>query len=420
MADQVWALDVLLHGKSVGTITCTVGDTTLFAFNSNYIQDPSRDTLGLYFRTAGDLLRTEVPSYRSHLMPFFSNLLPEGHLRTYLARQGGVHPQRELFLLWLLGEDLPGALTVRPVVSQPLPPPQAQEGEHNSDGTSVVDPAHVLRFSLAGVQLKLSAILESSGGLTIPAHGVGGAWIVKLPSQKFAGLPENEFSMMSLAGLVGMNVPEVRLIDITLIENLPHGIEAEILNSRLLDRKALAVERFDRIGDTRIHIEDFAQVFGLYPHEKYKKASSVNIAQVLGQQATEDDVAELVRRLVFNALIGNADMHVKNWSLIYPDRRTARLAPGYDFLCTTAYIADENAGLKVSRTRRYDKLSRDELVHFSHRAHVPENLVLRAAQETVERFHETWGREKSNLPLASSVIAAVEAQLSKIPLARGL
>ncbi|WP_405233171.1 HipA domain-containing protein [Lentisalinibacter salinarum] len=41
----------------------------------------------------------------------------------------------------------------------------------------------------------------------------------------------------------------------------------------------------------------------------------------------DDDASEFVRRLTSKALIGNADMHVKNWSVIYPDRRTARLAP---------------------------------------------------------------------------------------------
>ncbi|WP_250847934.1 HipA domain-containing protein, partial [Escherichia coli] len=64
----------------------------------------------------------------------------------------------------------------------------------------------------------------------------------------------------------------------------------------------------------------------------------------------EAGVSEFIRRLVFNALTGNADMHLKNWSLIYPDGRTPKLAPGYDFLSTTLYIPDENAALKLART----------------------------------------------------------------------
>ena len=54
---------------------------------------------------------------------------------------------------------------------------------------------------------------------------------------------------------------------------------------------------------------------------------------------------EFLRRFVFNALIGNADMHLKNWSLIYPDRRAAMLAPAYDFVSTIAYLPDDRLAL---------------------------------------------------------------------------
>ena len=62
----------------------------------------------------------------------------------------------------------------------------------------------VLRFSLAGVQLKFSAVMEASGGLTVPAGGMGGSWIVKLPSARFAAVPENEFAMLELARRAGI------------------------------------------------------------------------------------------------------------------------------------------------------------------------------------------------------------------------
>ncbi len=65
--------------------------------------------------------------------------------------------------------------------------------------------------------------------------------------------------------------------------------------------------------------------------ENTKKASLRNIAQVVAAEGTDDDIAELIRRIVFNTLIGNDDMHLKNWSLIYTDRHHARLAPAYDF-----------------------------------------------------------------------------------------
>jgi serine/threonine-protein kinase HipA len=412
--DAVSVLEVLLHGQSIGTLTRTAGDTTLFAFNSRYINDEVRPTLGLSFKTQDGALRTQLRPYRMRLMPFFSNLLPEGRLREYLAERGEVHPDREFFLLWLLGEDLPGALRVRPVEGDVLPPAYARDAAAESDGARANPaPSHALRFSLAGVQLKFSAIAQTTGGLAIPAKGVGGSWIVKLPSERHAGVPRNEYSMMTLASKLGMNVPRVELVDIRDIENLPAGL------GRLRDDEALAIERFDRLPDNiPVHTEDFAQVFDLYPTDKYRKASSMNIARVLGIETSQEDIQEFTRRLVFNALIGNSDMHVKNWSLTYPDSRRPRLSPAYDFVSTTAYIPDEGSGLKFSRSKYYKDLTLDELAHLADRASLPQHLVLEAAKQTAQRFQEVWSQERSNLPLSRDVVQAVERQLSLVPLAK--
>jgi serine/threonine-protein kinase HipA len=412
--DVVSVLEVFLHGQSIGTLTRMTGDTTLFTFNSRYIEDEARPTLGLAFKAQDGALRTQLDPYRIRLMPFFSNLLPEGHLRQYLAERGEVHPDREFFLLWLLGQDLPGALLIRPAEGDVLPPAYAQEARSESDGARA-NPhvSQALRFSLAGVQLKFSAIAKTSGGLTIPAKGVGGSWIVKLPSERYSGVPRNEYSMMTLATKLRMNVPRVKLVDIRDIENLPSGL------GQLREHEAVAVERFDHLPDgTHVHMEDFAQVFDLYPANKYKKASSMNIARVLGIETPQEDVREFIRRLVFNALIGNSDMHVKNWSVIFPDRRRPRLSPAYDFISTTAYIPDETSGLKFSRSKHYKDLTLDELAHMADRANLPEQLVLDAAKEIVQRFHEVWQQERSNLPLSQDVVQAVERQLSLVPLAR--
>ena len=111
-------------------------------------------------------------------------------------------------------------------------------------------------------------------------------------------------------------------------------------------------------------------------------------------------------------------LHVKNWSLIYPDRKGARLSPAYDFVATTAYIPDETAGLKFSRSKFYRDLTLDELAHLADRANLPEPLVLNAAKEIVQRFREAWSQEHSNLLLSQDVIQAVERQLSLVPLAK--
>jgi serine/threonine-protein kinase HipA len=84
--------------------------------------------------------------------------------------------------------------------------------------------AKTLRFSLAGVQHEFSAVTSATGGLTIPAKGIGGSWVIKLPSEEYEGVPENEYSMMTLARLVGMNVPAVELVGLESIANLPEDI----------------------------------------------------------------------------------------------------------------------------------------------------------------------------------------------------
>jgi serine/threonine-protein kinase HipA len=407
MAD-VSVLDVLLYGEPIGTLTRVAGDRSLFAFNEAYIADTQRPVLSLSFKdTFGELI-TEFKPTQTKVIPFFSNLLPEGHMRDYLAQRAGVNPEREFFLLWVLGQDLPGAIVIRPADGEAWPP-DAVGGEEDDDHDDRRD--KVLRFSLAGVQIKFSAINEANAGLTIPVKGVGGAWIVKLPSQRFEGVPENEFSMMTLARLVGIDVPGLKLVDLGDIKNLPSGIDD-------LKGQALAIERFDRLpeGGGLVHTEDFAQIFRVYPQDKYKKASMRSIARVIASEGDEADITEFVRRLTFNTLIGNADMHLKNWSMIYPDRRTAALAPAYDFVSTIAYLRDENAALKVSRSKRFDEFSEDELSHLAAKAMLPEKLVLDAARETVALFHQYWQAEKENLPLSQSVIEAIERHVKKVPI----
>jgi serine/threonine-protein kinase HipA len=400
-------LEIRLGDRLVGEITGLGGDRTVFAFDPQYADDPARPTLSLSFQTAaGELLRDQQPT-RTRLSSFFANLLPEGDLRIYLAERAGVKTAREFPLLAVLGDDLPGAVTAR------LPGGEefsfAGEGEAELPG--VRQRRRTLRFSLAGVQLKFSAVARAHGGLTIPASGAGGDWIVKLPSTRYEGVSENEFSMMTLARAIKIDVPETRLLKLDEIEDLPEGIGR-------LTGDAYAVRRFDRpTAGERVHMEDFAQVFRLYPEEKYSRASYRNIAEVIWREIGEAGLVEFIRRLVFNALIGNADMHVKNWSLLYRDGISPTLAPAYDFVATTAYLPDDNAALKVVRSKAWADFSQDELRALAGKARLPEHLVMTTALETVEAFREVWARERAHLPLPADVPAAIERQLKIVPLA---
>ncbi|MGB1371764.1 MAG: type II toxin-antitoxin system HipA family toxin [Aequoribacter sp.] len=408
MANHVSTLNVLLYGEPIATITNVGNDRTLFAFMDSYISHESRPVLGLGFKDALGGLLTNFKPTQTMLTPFFSNLLPEEAMRNYLAERAGVNPAREFFLLWVLGQDLAGAITVEPADGEALPP----NVQHDVDDETNIDVP--MRFSLAGVQLKFSAVQQPNGGLTIPATGKGGSWIVKLPSFRFDAVPENEYSMMELARMLGMDVPETQLLPINQIANIPDGIGK--FGDAFKNAQAFVIKRFDRAGNQAVHIEDFAQVFGVYPQDKFKKASMRNIAQVIGIEGQDEDIAEFTRRLVFNTLIGNADMHLKNWSVIYKDKRTASIAPAYDFISTIPYIPDDSASLKVSRSKKFSDFTQDELSHLAAKAMLPEKLVLDTAKQTVAGFHEIWAKEKAHLPLTKSMIEAIEKHLRSIPL----
>lgn len=411
MAD-ISVLDVLLHGKPIGTLTFLPGEQTLFAFTQAYIDDEKRPTLSLSFKeqTTGGLV-TDIRPTRVRVPPFFANLLPEGALRDYLAERAGVNPEREFFLLWVLGKDLPGGLVVQPAEGEPWPP-DATGVDHGHDGPGHgEDDPTVLRFSLAGVQLKFSAVMEKTGGLTIPVQGVGGSWILKLPSTKFDGVPENEYSMLTLASRIGIDIPEIKLIDPSDISRLPEGVGN-------LKGQALAIKRFDRMEEGgSIHMEDFAQVFGVFPQRKYERASYRNIAEVIWAEIGEEGIAEFIQRLVFNVLIGNGDMHLKNWSLIYPDTRTPVLSPGYDFVSTIAYLPNQKMALSLVGSKKFEDLSIETLTRFAGKATLPEKLVLDTAKETVERFHDTWTKSKGDLPLPRATVKAIDDHVKQIPLA---
>ncbi len=406
MTSELPVLSVRLYGEEIGSIAYIGGERTIFTFTEAYIENQQRPTLGLRFKDRFGRLITDFRPYRTRLMPFFSNLLPEGVLRNYLADRVDVHPSREFFLLKALGQDLAGAITVIPTDETYL---QHHPGEHSDNEPASIDTDKILRFSLAGVQLKFSAVKDSRGGLTIPAKGVGGDWIVKLPSSRFPQVPENEYSMMILAQKVGIEVPRVELIEVGAIANLPDGIER-------LGPQAFLIERFDRSSDGAVHIEDFAQVFDVYPDDKYRKASFRNLLSVIAAESGPADVAEFIRRLTFNVLIGNGDMHLKNWSLIYRDRRHASLSPAYDFVSTLPYIPNDRSALTFSRTKNFEGYTFDELEHLAVRASLPRKLVLDAATETLERFMQQWPREKRSLPLEESIVRAIDDHLQRLPI----
>jgi serine/threonine-protein kinase HipA len=401
---RVQALEVRLGDTLVGSLTHLGNEASIFTFDREYVEaGADRPTLSLSFKSANGGLVEQTRPTRVRLPTFFSNLLPEAHLRDYLAARGGIHPDREFFLIWLLGADLPGAIEIRSVDGAAPP----TENEAPPGDRAEEQP---FRFSLAGVQLKFSALMETSKGLTLPVGGVGGDWIVKLPSPRFEALPENEFAMMTLAKAVGIDVPDVRLVATKDIGGLPQDLPEAFGQS-------LAVRRFDRPrAGERVHIEDFAQVFGVYPENKYRRASCGSIARVLWLEAGEEAVTEYTRRLVFNVLIGNADAHLKNWSLIYPDRRTPRLAPAYDLVATIPYIPRDRLALSLGNTKEFADVDLERFRRFAEKAGLPVRLLLQAARETAAKVRDLWPTHEPLRAIPKHIRKAITVHSKTVPL----
>lgn len=401
------ALGVHLHDRRIGIINRLAGDSHIFAFEQDYIDDPNRPTLSLSYKSRTGGLVTTVRPVSRRLPPFFSNLLPEGHLRDYLAQKAGVKKEREFYLMAVLGADLAGAVTVQPM--------DGGESEHDHDHDlhqhhedEDQQQKNVLRFSLAGVQLKFSAVMEASGGLTVPAHGVGGSWIVKLPSTQYASVAENEYAMLELARATGIQVPPIRLVPVAEIEGLPPDVAR-------LKGSALAIERFDRAaGGRRIHVEDFAQVFGLLPDDKYGERSYANIASVLWAETGEEGTYEFVRRLVFSVLIGNGDMHLKNWSLVYPRGRKPVLSPAYDFVSTLPYIPGDTLALSFGKTKSLEGVTVDQVRRFADTGRLPMKPVMDIVRDTVGKTQLGWKELPQKDLLPQDILKVIDGQIASV------
>ncbi len=385
------------------------GDQSLFVLDEHYLSMPNteRPLLSFSFLGSDGLPKQQARITNTKIHPWFANLLPEGHLRLYMADQHGFHPKRDFPLIAALGSDLPGGVIV-----------ETDDADWRSSDTTPWDAAtrdneeEWLKFSLAGVQLKFSAVRAAKGGLTIPARGRGGSWIVKLPSEVYEAVPENEYDMMRVARKAGFDVPEIDLVEMRHVDGLPKGIRQE--------RRAFVIRRFDRTEKGgRIHMEDFAQIFGLYPADKYGKISYGNIARVIHKSVGDAGLKEFVSRLVFNAAIGNGDMHAKNWSLLYRDGMIPELTPPYDFLSTLTYVRRrENMGLSMVGTKRFEDFSLSLLQRFAEKAGLPAGLVVMAAKEAVERTWEAWTDLRWDLASPRIIAQAVDRHMRNVPIMR--
>jgi serine/threonine-protein kinase HipA len=190
--------------------------------------------------------------------------------------------------------------------------------------------SRVGKMSIQGLQPKLSAVLRITEG-RFEIIDRGGRYILKPQSLDFKELPENEDLTMRMAALVGIEVPV-------------HGLVRSIDDSL-----TYFIKRFDRDGHDRMPVEDFAQLSGESRETKYD-SSMEKVAGVIETYCTFPAIEriKLFERTLFSFLVGNEDMHLKNFSLITRNQKV-ELAPAYDFLNTT--IALQNAKEEMAHKR---------------------------------------------------------------------
>jgi serine/threonine-protein kinase HipA len=221
------------------------------------------------------------------------------------------------------------------------------------------------KMSIQGLQLKLSAVLRITEG-RFDLVNRGGRYIFKPPSLDFAELPENEDVTMRMAAAAGIEVPV-------------HGLLRSMDGSL-----TYFIKRFDREGRDRLPVEDFAQLSGATRDTKYD-SSMEKVASVIERFCTFPALerVKLWERTVFSFLVGNEDMHLKNFSLISRAPKV-ELAPAYDFLNTTLALKNAREELALPLKGKKSRLTRHDLLNYFARERL--QLNERVLDDALSRF----------------------------------
>lgn len=336
-------LDVYLCGQLAGKLFQNISGVLSFSYASEYVET------GQMSLSLSMPLRKE--SYeRDTVRAFFSGLLPDDLVRHRLARYLGVSEKNPFALLEAIGGECAGALSLYPEGQKP--PKETWEDAEILDEQrlkSILDLLRRrpllagddgLRLSLAGAQDKIAVGLQD-GKITLVKGATPTTHILKPVIAEIESSAHNELFCMRLAALVGLEVPHT---EIRFIENMPYFL----------------VERYDRIkakgdgGIERLHQEDFCQAMGIMPDIKYEREGGPSYVQcqaLLKSYSTTPaaDQISFLNRIIFNYLIGNADAHGKNFSLLYKNKKP-QLAPAYDLLSTAVYPElSANMAMKIGK-----------------------------------------------------------------------
>lgn len=394
--DEINVLKLTLHGRLVGYLAGFHNGRNVLSFADEFKEDASRPTFSLITYpgfSRSQKIMAEPWTRNQRLHPTLSNLLPEGSLRELIAQGLKVHVDSEFHIFSCLGEDLPGALVAEPMEPQDVPD-SVLTTHGKAKAVKFDKTAQENKFSLAGVQMKFS-MKEKDGRYNLSKGDALGDWIVKTPSTKHKDVPVNEYTTMELASLVGVDIPEIRLVELDRLDNLP---QINLPDEEL----AFAIKRFDRNDNARIHMEDFAQVLVKYPHQKYTSANYEQIGRILYQYSGDglNDAQQLARRLLVNILLANGDAHLKNWSLLYSDQVTPRLSPAYDIVTTSVYIDDERQfALNLGKTKNWYEASYANFKYWADHSDIPWRAIKPHLDDTMDKARSLWPDRIKDLPM---------------------
>lgn len=196
-------------------------------------------------------------------------------------------------------------------------------------------------IALTGVQPKLSLNLinnkNKQSRFTIV--DLEGNYILKPASNDYINLPENEDLTMHLADLVKIKTAKHTLI------RLKSG------------ELAYLTKRFDRKENQKISVEDFCQLSENLTEHKYR-GSIEKISKLIYLYTKNSglEAQRLFEIVLFNYLVANADMHLKNYSLIENEFNEYELSPAYDLLNTLILIPDDKEESALTINGKKDRL----------------------------------------------------------------
>lgn len=222
------------------------------------------------------------------------------------------------------------------------------------------------KMSISGMQEKVSLKLSDDPSRLEVAPS-GGRYILKPEPTRFAFLPQNEHLTMSLARLVGIEVPPFGLFELT------DGAVGYL------------VKRFDRgDGERKFLMEDFCQLAGKPMRDKYDGSGELCV-RILRQFASEPliEIRKLFKMLLFSWWVSNGDQHLKNFSLFTQAGGIRRLTPAYDLICTRLPIPSDRS-LALTIGGKKSNLSRKLWLDFAGYCQIPERAAVRLLSEQAE------------------------------------